>query len=116
MKIKINSLFFTMIILTVAYTLSSCHEKGCTDKNAINYNSVADQDDGSCITCHSETDTLGTIETDLFDNNFSSPHYGQNVATFYVTQVKNKFAYSECGVNECIIKVRIQSLVNSKMT
>ena len=36
------------VIVALSTTLSSCKKGGCTDKNAINYNSGARKSDGSC--------------------------------------------------------------------
>lgn len=42
-----NTKFVTLAI-TAAIALSSCKKEGCTDETAINYNSKAKKDDGSC--------------------------------------------------------------------
>lgn len=44
-KNKVLSLF---LFLSVSFALSSCAKKGCTDKNAANYESGATRDDGTC--------------------------------------------------------------------
>jgi len=43
-----NSLLFLMIGLG-AVSITSCKKKGCTDNGAVNYNSKAKKDDGTCL-------------------------------------------------------------------
>lgn len=113
MQLKnIALLFLTFFVLM---TGQSCKEKGCTNPNAINYNSVADEDDGTCILCNGTTDTLSVSICNLFDYNVSSPHYGDNVGVFHITQVRTDYPYAECGTKTCHILVRFESKVNSSM-
>lgn len=47
-----TSIKHTLILFTVLFTVvcfQSCKKEGCTDPNAVNFNSDADTDDGSCI-------------------------------------------------------------------
>ena len=110
-----KKVFFPVCVLISAMLINGCKEKGCTDKRAINYNSVATEDDGSCIICQSTESEIASKTADLVDNNFSSPHYNQVVARFTVRQKSLVFNNGLCGSHQCSFVVSVQSLVNQPM-
>lgn len=56
------------IILALSTTLFGCKKKGCTDANAINFDSSAEKDDGSCEYL-SQSPVLLTANFDYVDRN-----------------------------------------------
>jgi len=61
-----NALIFTLTIIALIFTTSSCGNKGCTDPLAANYLEEANKDDGSC-------EYAPTIMIDSPNSNMKSP-------------------------------------------
>ncbi len=113
---KTNTIKIVLLPVLVLFIFSSCHEKGCMDKNALNFNVTADQDDGSCIVCKTQVNNLATQSIYLVDNNFSSPFFNVTVARFDLTQPLTSFNYSECGKGTCTVNLSVANLINKNMT
>jgi len=54
-----KQLFFILILFTGGVLFSGCSKEGCTDSVAVNYDSSANDDDGTCEYCVTCTDFLG---------------------------------------------------------
>ena len=54
----------TTILIIICITICSCQKKGCTDPNAINYNSQANKDDGGCEYIQEDFLLTGTLKSD----------------------------------------------------
>ena len=106
-------ILFPIAIITILFT--SCHKKGCTNKDAINFDVTSDEDDGTCIVCQTTEVKLDSKTLYLKDENFGSPHYNQKVAKFYLDQYVQTPNNKVCGKETSSITLKIESLVSQNM-
>ncbi len=99
----------------ICFTLNSCKQKGCTDPNSLNYDIMADEDDGSCLYCESISTPIATRSEYLIDDYNTSIHYNENILRCDMTQHADTFNFSQCGTTACKVDLKVTSLVNEAM-
>ena len=110
-----KKIFALYCIIFCSLALSICKEKGCTNPAAINYSSIADEDDGSCIICKSSQTEIGSGSCNLVDFNSGGPHWNDVVAAFTISQRSVVYNNSACGSGECVFYLSVHSLVPENM-
>ena len=108
-------LIFLIFSGLCASIFTSCRQRGCTNKNAINFNVTADEDDGTCIVCHTIETVIDSEKVYLKDKKFGSPHYNQLVALYTLIQKVQTPDDEVCGKENCRITLDVKNLINQKM-
>ena len=111
MKTFVSVLFLSLLIIFCV----SCKREGCTNPDAVNYDVTADEDDGSCIVCNTETIDFDNTDLPLVDKRTNSPYYNDTVGVFHLFQYLNVPNDKVCGREECYITMDLQNLVNETM-
>ena len=99
----------------VVMLLASCHKRGCTDHDAVNFDVTADEDDGTCIVCQSTDTRIDSVFAYLKDTQFGSIHYNQNVAKCWLYENHQTPSDKVCGKATGTISLVFQSLVPQTM-
>ena len=68
LKIRTKILLYLFVGLIVGATTVSCKEEGCTDPSAVNYDSDADKDNGSCVYPNDDNNNSGDNKVKVSDN------------------------------------------------
>lgn len=100
------------IFLLAGILFSGCDE-GCTDRNALNYDSLAKKDDGSCIYCDNSTETL--VDLDVIDHITGTEFQGQVIARAHVTHIRPENHFTECSGELCRIYYEIENLTDKRV-
>ena len=96
---------FKLVLLNLSLIIFSCKEPGCTDANAINYDSEANEDDNSCLYSGSlninfrlvnENQSFSMYDT-IKSQDFS---FRLEKIKFYISNIQLKSSYENKFLNE----------------
>jgi hypothetical protein len=110
---------FIIVISVVMVFASSCKPtNGCTDKEAINYDITADNNDGSCKYCAYETKITSNNRVKYKGSTSSEPFFGDSILAFDMQVFSSGYNDLSCDNDGklCSIAVKITNLTNLDVT
>ncbi|PCH92307.1 MAG: hypothetical protein COB85_08340 [Bacteroidetes bacterium] len=110
-----NKLALLLCLLFIVI-VSSCKKEGCTDESAINYDIVANKDDGSCEYCIPAEEGRGSLTFYLIDDIFNSQYYNEQILRIDITGVRRVYSDASCGVLTCYADFTITNLIANNIS
>lgn len=110
-----NKLALIIFVFCTASMLS-CKKKGCSDKFAINYNIVAEKDDGSCVYCTETQVDKGQLTHYLVDDISGSQYQGQQILRIDVSGYVRSYNDLSCGDEFCFANITLTNLIGSNIS
>jgi hypothetical protein len=108
-------MYFIILMSLTAMVLSSCRNEGCTNKDAVNFDVTADEDDGSCVVCQTTIEDIAYKISYLKDGSFNSTYNGQFVAKAYLHQFSEKPNDKLCSSAKNNLNIKLKNLMNQTM-
>jgi hypothetical protein len=103
------------MLCLAAAVLSSCHNAGCMNKDAVNFDITADEDDGSCVVCQTKTEDVAYKIAWFRDSYSNSPHYNQLVAMVYMHQFSENPNDKLCGGVKNNLNIKMKNISGQTM-
>ncbi len=112
-----SSSLFTLCALVLLVFVSSCKQEGCTDREALNFNVAADEDDNSCVYCSdSQKNELGRAINVVTDERWGTEYFGEPILDIDILQHDKIFTYTDCGQSGCFFDVRITNIIDKDIS